>query len=193
MINTLLQLSASIDWLSRKIGRSCVWLILASIFISAGNAWSRKLFDASSNAWLEIQWYLFAAAFLGAAGYTLLVNEHVRIDALSQHFSERTRAWVDLLAFVLLVIPVCLLMVFLGSGFFYQAWVLGEVSNNAGGLIRWPVYLCIPVGFSLLTLQLISEAIKRLAYLAGHRHKPLSSEADLPPFVFRDKSGAESP
>ncbi len=192
MINMLLRLSAGVDWLNRKIGRSCVWLILASIFISAGNAWTRKLFDASSNAWLEIQWYLFAAAFLGAAAYTLLVNEHVRIDALSQHFSERTRAWVDLLAFIFLVIPVCLLLVFLGSEFFYRAWVSGEMSYNAGGLIRWPVYLCIPVGFSLLSLQVLSEAIKRLAYLTGHRDKPLSSEADLPPFVFREASTGES-
>lgn len=192
MIDILLLLSARIDWLNRKIGRSCVWLILVSTFISAGNAWSRKLFDLSSNAWLEIQWYLFAAAFLGAAAYTLLVNEHVRIDAVSQRFSERTRAWIDILAFVFLVIHVCMLMVFLGSEFFYQAWVSGETSSNAGGLTRWPVFLCIPVGFSLLGLQVGSEIIKRLAYLTGHRGKSLSSETDLPPFVFRRASKGDS-
>lgn len=192
MMKTLLQLSAGIDILNRKIGRSCIWLILASILISAGNAWTRKLFDASSNAWLEIQWYLFAAAFLGAAAYTLLVNEHVRIDALSQYLSERARAWVDLLAFLLLVLPVCLLLVFLGSEFFYQAWKSGEMSYNAGGLVRWPVYLCIPVGFSLLSLQVLSEAAKRLAYLTGHRDKALSCEADLPPFRFGGNAPGEA-
>lgn len=192
MVKTLIRLSAGIDILTRKIGRSCIWLILASILISAGNAWTRKLFDASSNAWLEIQWYLFAAAFLGAAAYTLLVNEHVRIDAISQYFSERARAWVDLLAFLLLVLPACLLLVFLGGEFFYQAWESGEMSYNAGGLIRWPVYLCIPVGFSLLALQVLSEAVKRLAFLTGHRSTALSSETDLPPFRFGDKTPGDA-
>ncbi|MDP1953457.1 MAG: TRAP transporter small permease subunit [Polaromonas sp.] len=192
MVKSLLRLSAGIDILNRKIGRGCIWLILASILISAGNAWTRKLFDASSNAWLEIQWYLFAAAFLGAAAYTLLVNEHVRIDAISQYFSERTRAWVDLLAFLLLVLPACLLLIFLGSEFFYQAWESGEMSYNAGGLVRWPVYLCIPVGFSLLALQVLSEAVKRLAFLTGHRSTALSSEADLPPLRFGGKTPGDA-
>jgi TRAP-type mannitol/chloroaromatic compound transport system permease small subunit len=120
-MTALLRLAALIDSVNRRLGRSCVWLVLASIFISAGNAWSRKLFDASSNAWLEIQWYLFAGAFLGAAGYTLLVNEHVRIDAVSQHLSARARAWVDVLAFTFLVLPFCALMTWLGGEFFLNA------------------------------------------------------------------------
>jgi len=181
MIPLLLRLSAGIDAINRMVGRSCIWLILASILISAGNAWTRKLFDASSNAWLEIQWYLFAAAFLGAAGYTLLVNEHVRIDALSQRFSARARAWVDLLAFLVLVLPFCGLLIYLGHELFWRAWVSGEMSHNAGGLIRWPVYLALPVGFVLLFLQVVSEIIKRGAWLAGHRTRSQDSEADLPP------------
>lgn len=182
MTKLLLRLSAGIDLLNRKVGRSCIWLILASILISAGNAWTRKLLDASSNAWLEIQWYLFAAAFLGAAGYTLLVNEHVRIDALSQYLSARARAWVDVLAFAFLVLPFCGLMIYLGGEFFLNAWESGEMSHNAGGLVRWPVYLCMPAGFVLLFLQVVSEIIKRLAWLAGERSHPLSSEDGLPPF-----------
>lgn len=181
MISFLMRLSTGIDALNRMVGRSCIWLILASILISAGNALTRKMFDASSNAWLEIQWYLFAAAFLGAAGYTLLVNEHVRIDALSQHFSARARAWMDLLAFMFLVLPFCGLLIYLGHELFWRAWVSGEMSHNAGGLIRWPVYLAMPVGFVLLFLQVVSEIIKRGAWLAGHRTRSQDSEADLPP------------
>jgi TRAP-type mannitol/chloroaromatic compound transport system permease small subunit len=189
-MTALLRLSALIDLINRKIGRSCVWLILASILISAGNAWTRKLFDASSNAWLEIQWYLFAGAFLGAAGYTLLVNEHVRIDAVSQYFPARVRAWVDFLAFTFLVLPFCGLMLWLGGEFFLNAWQAGEMSPNAGGLVRWPVYLCMPVGFALLLLQTLSEIIKRLAWLQGRRAEPLDSEASLPPFTLARRARA---
>lgn len=189
MIPSLLRLSTAIDTLNRKVGRLCIWLILASILISAANAWMRKLFDASSNAWLEIQWYLYATAFLLAAGYTLLVNEHVRIDAISQHFSERARAWIDLLSFVLLVLPFCGLLIYLGYELFWRAWVSGEMSHNAGGLIRWPAYLALPVGFLLLFLQVVSEVIKRGAWLAGRRAHAYDSEADLPPL----RVGAATP
>jgi TRAP-type mannitol/chloroaromatic compound transport system permease small subunit len=192
MLRFLLRFSADIDLVNRKIGRGCIWLILGSILISAGNAWTRKLLDASSNAWLEIQWYLFAAAFLGAAGYTLLVNEHVRIDAVSQYFSTRARAWVDVFAFTLLVLPFCGLMVHLGGELFLNAWASGEMSHNAGGLVRWPVYLCMPIGFALLFLQVISEIIKRVAWLAGRRAEALDSEAKLPPFHFGGRGGPEA-
>jgi TRAP-type mannitol/chloroaromatic compound transport system permease small subunit len=181
MFPVLLRLCAGIDAINRMVGRFCIWLILASILISAGNALMRKMFDASSNAWLEIQWYLYAAAFLCAAGYTLLVNEHVRIDALSQHFSARLRAWIDLVAFIVLVLPFCGLLIYLGYELFWRAWISGEMSHNAGGLIRWPVYLTMPIGFALLFLQVVSETIKRGAWLAGHRAQAHDSEADLPP------------
>jgi TRAP-type mannitol/chloroaromatic compound transport system permease small subunit len=188
MLTLLLRVSTAIDLVNRKIGRACIWLILGSILISSGNAITRKLLDASSNAWLEIQWYLFAAAFLGAAGYTLMVNEHVRIDALSQYFSSRARAWIDVLAFTFLVLPFCGLMVYLGGQFFLNAWESGEVSHNAGGLVRWPVYLCMPVGFALLFLQTISEIIKRAAWLAGRRPEAADNETTQPALRFAWRS-----
>lgn len=182
-MNPLVKLSEAIDLLNRRIGRSTVWLILASVLISAGNAAVRKAFDISSNAWLEVQWYLYAGAFLGAAGYVLLVDEHVRIDALAQRFPKRLRAWVDIIAMVLFVLPLCVLMVDLGGTYFWQAWQTGESSYNAGGLVRWPVYLAIPAGFALLGLQAISEIIKRVAFLRGLRPSATTNEADLPEFM----------
>ena len=182
-MNLLVKLSAAIDLLNRRVGRTTVWLILASVLISAGNAAVRKAFDISSNAWLEVQWYLYAGAFLGAAGYVLLVDEHVRIDALAQRFSKRLRAWVDIIAMMLFVLPLCVLMVDLGGTYFWQAWETGESSYNAGGLVRWPVYLTIPVGFALLGLQAISEIIKRVAFLRGLREISTTHEDDLPEFM----------
>ncbi len=193
MLTLLLRFSTTIDVVNRKVGRSCIWLILGAILISAGNALTRKLLDASSNAWLEIQWYLFAAAFLGAAGYTLLVNEHVRIDALSQYLSARARAWVDVLAFGFLVLPFCGLMIYLSGEYFINAWESGEMSQNAGGLVRWPVYLCMPAGFVLLFLQVISEIIKRVGWLAGRRARALDSEASLPPLRYGAHPSAVGP
>lgn len=160
-----------------------MWLVLASVLISAGNALLRKAFDLGSNAWLEAQWYLYAAAFLGASGYVLMVDEHVRIDALAQRFSPRLRAALDIGALLLFVLPLCALMIVLGGEFFWRAWELGETSYNAGGLIRWPVYLCIPAGFGLLALQSVSELIKRIAFLRGLRERATTTEADLPPFI----------
>ena len=179
----LVMLSRGIDALNRWVGRTVAWCILASVLISAGNAAMRKAFDLSSNAWLEVQWYLYAAAFLLASGYVLMVDEHVRIDAVSQRFSPRLRAWIDVVALVLFVLPFCALMVDLGASYFWQAWVSGEVSSNAGGLIRWPVYLCIPLGFALLGLQSVSELIKRIDFLRGGRGRATTSEADLPEFM----------
>jgi TRAP-type mannitol/chloroaromatic compound transport system permease small subunit len=174
---------AAIDRLNRWIGRATAWLILASVLLSAGNAVVRKVVGISSNAWLEAQWYLYAAAFLLAAGYVLLVDEHVRIDAVAQRFAPRVRAAVDIVALLLFVLPLCALMLDLGWAFFLHAWHSGERSYNAGGLLRWPVLLAIPAGFALLALQAVSELLKRIAFLAGRRAAPNDTEADLPPFL----------
>lgn len=182
-MRALLVLSRGIDALNLFVGRSVIWFIGAAVLISAGNAIVRKALDASSNAWLEAQWYLFAAAFLGAAGYVLLVDEHVRIDAVAQRFSPGWRAVLDIGALALFVLPLCLLMIGLGGDLAYAAWRDGEMSYNAGGLPRWPVYACIPVGFGLLGLQAVSEVIKRADYLRGGRAKATTPEADLPPYL----------
>jgi TRAP-type mannitol/chloroaromatic compound transport system permease small subunit len=163
----LLQLSKAIDWVSEKLGRSMLWLVLVAVLISAGNAVIRKLFDVSSNAWLEVQWYLFSAIFLLCAGYVLKRNEHVRIDVISSRFSKRGQTWIDIIGFVLFLLPVTLLITWLSWPLFWRAYESGEMSQNAGGLIRWPVFLLLPVGFALLTLQGISELIKRIAFLKG--------------------------
>ncbi len=163
----LLKLSGLIDALSRFIGRWVIWLILASTAISALNAIVRKVFNYSSNAFLEVQWYLFAASFLLAAGFTLLNNEHVRIDVVVGRFSKRVQMWVDLFGFTVFLLPLCITVLYLGIPFFWQGYESNEVSSNAGGLIMWPVYLMMPLGFGLLLLQGISELIKRIAYLRG--------------------------
>jgi TRAP-type mannitol/chloroaromatic compound transport system permease small subunit len=168
----LLQLSRAIDWLSERIGRIVLWLVLVAVLISAANAVIRKLFDMSSNAWLEVQWYLFSAVFLLCAGYVLKRNEHVRIDVLSSRLSKRGQIWIDVIGLVLFLLPVTLLITALSWPLFYRAWVSGEMSQNAGGLIRWPVFLLLPVGFALLTLQGISELIKRIAFLMGLADDP---------------------
>ena len=166
-MGALLKFSNAIDRMSGWIGKYVIWLILASTLISAINAVVRKVFNNSSNAFLEIQWYLFAASFLIGAGYTLLNNEHVKIDVVFGKFSKRTQIKIDVFGFVAFLIPVCLAVLWYGTPFFYKALISGEVSSNAGGLIRWPVYAMIPLGFSLLLLQGISELIKRLAFLQG--------------------------
>jgi TRAP-type mannitol/chloroaromatic compound transport system permease small subunit len=163
----LLQLSRGIDWLSERIGRTILWLVLVAVLISAANAVIRKLFDVSSNAWLEVQWYLFSAIFLLCAGYVLKRNEHVRIDVLSSRLSKRGQIWIDVIGLVLFLLPVTLLITWLSWPLFWRAYESGEMSQNAGGLIRWPVFLLLPVGFALLTLQGISELIKRIAFLMG--------------------------
>jgi TRAP-type mannitol/chloroaromatic compound transport system permease small subunit len=163
----LLKLSNGIDWINAQVGRWVIWLILASTLISGVNAVVRKVFNVSSNAYLEVQWYLFAAAFLLAAGYTLLHGEHVKIDVFYARFSKRTQIWIDVFGFIFFFLPVCGAILYYGIPFFLQGYRSGEMSSNAGGLIRWPVYLMIPIGFSLLLAQGLSELIKRIAYLAG--------------------------
>jgi TRAP-type mannitol/chloroaromatic compound transport system permease small subunit len=166
-MQALLQFSRLVDALSARIGQVAMWLILITTFISAGNAVVRKVFNNSSNALLEIQWYLFAAVFMLGAGYAFLSNAHVRIDFISSKFSARTRNWIDIGGIVLFLFPLCYMMITLGWPTFQNAWVSGEISTNAGGLVRWPVYGLIPLGFALLMLQGASELIKRAAFLMG--------------------------
>lgn len=163
----LLRVSRGIDWLSERIGRVVIWMILIAVLISAGNAIIRKAFDTSSNAWLEVQWYLFSMVFLLCAGYTLLRNEHVRIDVILHRLPKRTQIWVDIFGLVFFLLPAAILIAYLAWPIFMRAYVSGEMSENAGGLIRWPVYFLAPAGFALLALQGISELIKRFAFLAG--------------------------
>lgn len=163
----LLKISKGIDWLNEIVGKNTIWLILASTVISAVNAIVRKAFNYSSNGFLEIQWYLFAGAFMLASGYALLHREHVRVDVVSSKFSKRSQIWMDIFGFVFFLGPVCIAAIWFGTPFFLQGLNSGEMSSNAGGLIRWPVYLMIPLGFSLLLLQGVSEVIKRFAFLQG--------------------------
>ena len=166
-MRVLLKFSNALDWLNRQIGKYAIWLILASTVISGVNALVRKIFNFSSNAFLEVQWYLFAAAFLLAAGYTLLNNEHVKIDVIYSKFSRPKQIWIDIIGFAFFLTPVCLAVLWYSMPFFLKGYHSGEMSNNAGGLIRWPVYALIPLGFSLLMLQGWSELIKRFAFLQG--------------------------
>jgi TRAP-type mannitol/chloroaromatic compound transport system permease small subunit len=163
----LLRLARGIDWLNEKVGRAVLWLILVAVLISAGNAIIRKAFDTSSNAWLEVQWYLFSAVFLLCAGYTLLRNEHVRIDVVLHRLPKRTQIWVDIFGLIFFLVPIAVLIAWLAWPVFMRAFVSGEMSENAGGLIRWPVYILAPTGFALLALQGVSELIKRFAFLQG--------------------------
>jgi TRAP-type mannitol/chloroaromatic compound transport system permease small subunit len=166
-MNLLLRISRAIDWLNERVGRAILWLVLAAVLISAANATVRKLFNVGSNAFLEVQWYLFSAIFLLCAGYTLLRNEHVRIDVLVHRFSKRTQMWIDIFGIVVFLLPAAALIGWLSWPLFVKAYLSGEMSENAGGLIRWPAYLLMPVGFLLLVLQGISELIKRFAFLQG--------------------------
>ncbi len=166
-MTALLSLSGLIDRLNTWIGKMAMWLVLATTLVSAGNAIVRKAFDMSSNALLEIQWYLFAGVFMLAAGYAFLANAHVRIDFVASRLSARTRNWIDAIGIVLVLVPFCVIAIRLSWPLFANAWATGEMSSNAGGLIRWPVYLLIPTGFALLLLQGVSELVKRIAFLRG--------------------------
>jgi TRAP-type mannitol/chloroaromatic compound transport system permease small subunit len=166
-VSTLLALSRLIDRMSHHIGQWVAWLVLAAVLISAGNAIMRKLFDMSSNAYLEIQWYLFAAVFLLAAGYTMLRQEHVKIDVIAGRFSKRTQIWIDIIGLAFFVLPLVYVVVKLSLPLAIRAYEMNEYSSNAGGLIRWPVFALLPLGFLLLGIQAISELIKRFAFLKG--------------------------
>ncbi len=175
-MNTLLAGSRWIDAVNARVGKLTGWLILLTTLISAGNALVRKIFDTSSNALLEVQWYLFAAVFLLGAGYGFLRNSHVRIDFISSRLTDRTRNWIDFWGILVVLTPFCVISIVLSWPLFTQALASGEMSQNAGGLIRWPAYALIPVGFVLLMLQGFSEAIKRLAFLKGFGPDVLHSD-----------------
>lgn len=195
-MNALLRLSRAIDALNQLVGRSTLWLVLVAVLISSANAVMRKLFNLSSNAFLEVQWYLFSAIFLICAGYTLLRNEHVRIDVISNHLSPRARAAIDILGTLFFLLPMALIILKLSWPAFIDAYSSNELSSDAGGLARWPVKLLIPVGFALLALQGVSELVKRIAFLAGRAPDPLaghhgkSAEQELAEEIARQRGPA---
>jgi TRAP-type mannitol/chloroaromatic compound transport system permease small subunit len=164
-VRALLKLSGVIDAINLRIGHTVYWMVLAAVLVSSGNAVVRYLFDYSSNGWLELQWYLYTSFFLIGAGYTLLRNEHVRIDIINSRLPPRTRAWIDLLGGIFFLLPMALVIMTLAWPVFTQSFALHETSPSANGLLRWPVKLMIPVGFLLLALQGVSEIIKRAAFL----------------------------
>ena len=171
-MNALLALSRQIDALTERIGRSAIWIVLIVVLISAGNAIMRYAFNYSSNALLEIQWYLFGLLFLSCSGYTLLRNEHVRIDLLSSKLSKRGQAWIDVFGILFFLMPMAIAILMLSWPVFMHAFESGEMSNSAGGLIVWPARLMIPVGFALLIMQGVSELIKRIGFLQGRCPDP---------------------
>jgi len=185
----LITLSRLIDRLNEFVGRWVAWLVLAAVLISAGNAIVRKVFDQSSNGLLEIQWYLFAAVFLLAAGYTLLRQEHVKIDVIAGRFSKRTQIWIDIVGICAFLLPFVVVVIDLSLPLVIRAYTMHEMSNNAGGLVRWPVFALLPLGFLLLGLQGISELIKRFAFLRGlvpdptQRHVAKTAEEELAEYV----------
>ena len=175
-MSALLKLSRLIDSLNEWIGKLILWLVLAAVVISAGNASLRKAFNIGSNASLEIQWYLFAAVFMLGVGYAMLKNAHVRIDFISSKLSKRTNAIIDAIGIVVFTIPLSIIMIDLSAPLFLRAWTTGEMSQNAGGLIRWPVWLLLPTGFLILLLQAVSELTKRIAFVRGHLSEPFSGD-----------------
>ncbi len=194
-MNFLLKLSRGIDTLNEQVGKATTWLVLIVALLSAANAVVRYAFNYSSNAFLEIQWYLFAAIFLLCAGYTLKNNEHVRIDVITGRFSPKVQAWIDILGTLFFLLPMVLLVLWLSIPLVKESFMINEISANAGGLIRWPVKALLPIGFALLALQGISEFIKRVAFLRGliddpnaKSNKP-SSEEELAAAILASKKG----
>ena len=193
-MNFLLALSRAIDAITERVGRLVYWLVLIVVLISAANATVRKAFDYSSNAYLEVQWYLFSVIFLFGAGYTLLRNEHVRIDIIQGRLSPRAQNWIDVFGIVLFLMPMSLIIMWLSWPLFVDSYVRHEVSTNAGGLTIWPARLMVPVGFALLIVQGLSELIKRIAFLAGAAPNPLekhhakSAEEELAEEIARQRN-----
>jgi TRAP-type mannitol/chloroaromatic compound transport system permease small subunit len=166
-MGALLGASRVIDAVNGWVGRTVSWLVLVAILVSAGNAILRKAFSISSNAWLELQWYLFSAVFLLAAGYTLLKGEHVKVDIVYGRCSRRTQIWIEVFGTLFFLLPFCIISILLSWPVVVGKFISGETSGDAGGLIRWPVWALIPAGFALLALQGLSELVKRLAILSG--------------------------
>jgi TRAP-type mannitol/chloroaromatic compound transport system permease small subunit len=175
----LLALAHGIDEANRHVSKIASALVLLSCLISAGNALSRYGLNQSSNAWLEIQWYMFAAMFMLGASYTLCRNEHVRVDVFYAHLPTRAQIWIDLVGGLLFLLPAAVILTWLSWPVFYDAWTHHEMSGNAGGLVRWPVKLMLPLGFGLLALQGVSEVIKRIAMLTGDLEVNLHYERPL--------------
>lgn len=178
MMRYLLRASRAIDALNGYVGRATYWLVLVAVVVSAANALMRYAFSMSSNAWLELQWYLFAAIFLLGAGYTLKANGHVRIDVVSSRLTPRARAWIDILGGLLFLLPMALLILYFSWPMFVDSYASGEMSSDAGGLVRWPAKALIPAGFTLLVLQALSEIVKRIAFLRGVSPPAPSTETE---------------
>jgi len=185
----LLRWAHRIDIANRLIGRAMAWPVIAAIVVSAGNAISRKFFGLSSNAWLEVQWHLFAVSSLGCAGYVLLVNEHVRVDVWSSRRTPRTRAWIDLGALLLCALPMTIVIGTLSAQLFARRWASGEIYVNAGGLPVWPIVAVMPLGMALLALQCASEIVRRIAFLRGTVARAELDEAALPPIGHASRGG----
>jgi TRAP-type mannitol/chloroaromatic compound transport system permease small subunit len=164
-VKVLLAISRGIDWFNTQFAVVANWLVLLAALISAGNAGSRYIFSESSNGWLEIQWYMFAGMVLLGGPYTLKMNEHVRVDLFYGIASERTRIWIDIVGGLLFLLPICVILTYFTWPWFVESWTINEASSNAGGLVRWPVKLLLPVGFFLMAMQGVSEIIKRVAAL----------------------------
>ena len=197
-MNAMLALSRAIDAITERVGRVVYWLVLIVVLISAANAIVRKLFNYSSNAYLEIQWYLFSVIFLFGAGYTLLRNEHVRIDIITGRLSARAQNWIDVVGIVLFLWPMSFVIMWLSWPLFVDSLARHEVSSNAGGLLIWPARLMMPIGFALLIMQSVSELIKRIAFLRGRIPDPLqkhggkSAEEELAEEIARQR-GMDTP
>jgi TRAP-type mannitol/chloroaromatic compound transport system permease small subunit len=176
----LLSFSTLVDALNEKIGNICNWLVLLACIVSAGNAMVRYAYDTSSNAWLEIQWYMFAVIVMFGASYTMKRNEHVRVDLLYMNLSRRGQLWVDILGTLVFLLPTCTILAWLSWPFFMQSFNVFEHSSNAGGLLRWPIKLVLPVGFALVALQGVSELIKRIAFLNGYAVDSLEAHYERP-------------
>ncbi len=187
----LLNISRLIDALSRVVGKSIIWLILLAVIISTVNAIARKAFNVGSNAFLEIQWYLFAAVFMLGAGFVFMQNAHVRIDVIAGKLSHRTRTLIDIGGILIFMLPMCYFLITFAWPVVENAYVSGEMSSNAGGLIRWPVFALVPAGFALLGLQGISELIKRIAFLTGDAPYSLGENEHADNHGERDETPAE--
>jgi len=178
-VDRWLRLAHAADWLSARLGAFATWLVLGSCVVSAGNATVRYLISRSSNAWLEVQWYMYAGIVMLGAAHVLRLNEHVRVDILYGRLAPRTRAWVDLLGLIFFLMPATVLFLWMSWPFFYESFVSNELSNNAGGLVRWWVKVTMPVGFAMLAVQGLAEIVKRIGYLRDvypmdtHYERPL--------------------
>jgi TRAP-type mannitol/chloroaromatic compound transport system permease small subunit len=179
-MSLLLALCAVVDKVNEKIGGIANWMVVLSCVVSAGNAMVRYAYDQSSNAWLEVQWYMFAVIVMLGASYTLKRNEHVRVDLVYMLLSRRGQLWIDILGTLIFLLPTCTILAWLSWPFFMQSFAVNEHSSNAGGLIRWPIKLVMPVGFALIALQGLSELIKRVAFLRGIPVESLEAHYERP-------------